>query len=93
LIDYAMAPRQAVAAPRLHHRWLPDELDAEPFAHSPDAAARLGALGYRMATQSPWGAAELIAVGPGAALSGGMRPGLPRGGNDSRRPAGSAEGC
>jgi gamma-glutamyltranspeptidase/glutathione hydrolase len=64
----------------------------------------LRALGYRIITQGPWGAAELIAVGPGApaadaaasgndaALSGGMRPGLLYGANDSRRPAGSAEG-
>jgi gamma-glutamyltranspeptidase/glutathione hydrolase len=97
MIDYGMAPQQAVDAPRLHHQWLPDELDAEPFALSADTAERLRALGYRISTQEPWGAAELIAVGPGApaadaAASGGMRPGLLYGANDSRRPAGSAEG-
>jgi gamma-glutamyltranspeptidase/glutathione hydrolase len=92
MIDYDMAPQQAVDAPRLHHQWLPDEIDAEPFALSPDTVERLRALGYRIATQSPWGATELIAVGPGAAPADGMRPGLLYGANDSRRPAGSAEG-
>ena len=94
LIDYGMTPQEAVDAPRLHHQWLPDEIDAEPFALSPDTAERLRALGYTIVTQGPWGAAELIAVGPGndAARSGGMRPGLLYGANDSRRPAGSAEG-
>ena len=104
MIDYDMTPQEAVDAPRLHHQWLPDEIDAEPFALSPDTAERLRALGYTIVTQSPWGAAELIAVRPGApaagaaasgndaALSGGMRPGLLYGANDSRRPAGSAEG-
>jgi gamma-glutamyltranspeptidase/glutathione hydrolase len=92
MIDYGMAPQAAVDAPRLHHQWLPDELDAEPFALSPDTAALLRAMGYRITTQDPWGAAELIAVGPGAAAAGGMRPGLLYGANDSRRPAGSAEG-
>jgi gamma-glutamyltranspeptidase/glutathione hydrolase len=92
MIDYGMAPQKAVDAPRLHHQWLPDELDAEPFALSPDTAERLRALGYRIVTQSQWGAAELIAVGPEAPAAEGMRPGLLYGANDSRRPAGSAEG-
>ena len=104
MIDYGMAPQEAVDAPRLHHQWLPDVLEAEPFALSPDTAALLRDMGYRIATQAPWGATELIAVGPQVqaagptrsgndpAMSGGMRPGLLYGANDSRRPAGSAEG-
>jgi gamma-glutamyltranspeptidase/glutathione hydrolase len=105
VIDYGMAPQQAVDAPRLHHQWLPDVIDAEPYGLSPDTAALLRDMGYRIVEQTPWGAVELIAVGPqtqtesSVASSGndstathGMRPGLFYGANDSRRPAGAAVG-
>ncbi len=104
MVDHGMAPQEAVDAPRLHHQWLPDVLYAEPFALSPDTAALLRGMGYTIAEQAPWGAAELIAVAPArpasgpaappndAALSGRMRPGLLYGANDDRRPAGAAIG-
>ncbi len=60
ILDYGMAPQEAVNAPRLHHQWLPDEIFAEPYALSPDTQALLRAMGYRIAEQTPWGAAELI---------------------------------
>ena len=60
---------------------------------------------YKLVQQTPWGAAELIAIGPdqpvgtGPASSGNdssaggkMRPGLRYGANDDRRPAGAAVG-
>ena len=105
LLDYAMAPQQAVDAPRIHHQWLPDEVFSEPFALSPDTQALLERMGYRIHEQRPWGAAELIAVGPAAertsgtadepadsALSGRMLPHLLYGASDSRQPAGAAIG-
>ncbi len=103
VIDYGMAPQEAVDAPRVHQQWLPDTIYAEPFALSPDTQAALRAMGYRLTEQTPWGSAELIEVGPGqagaspnsgndAALSGAMRPGLLYGAHDPRRPAGSAVG-
>ena len=39
-----LSPQRAVAAPRLHHQWLPDEILAEPGALS---AADLGELRRR----------------------------------------------
>jgi len=105
IIDYGMQPQEAVDAPRIHHQWLPDEVFVEPFALSPDTAKLLTDMGYKIATQTPWGAAEVIAVGPprpvvsGPASSGNdssqtgrMRPGLLYGANDDRRPAGAAVG-
>ncbi len=105
MLDYGMAPQQAVDATRLHHQWLPDEISAEPFALSPDTRALLEQMGYRIREQAPWGAAELIAIGPASptqdnsnaqvpdsALSGHMRPGLLYGASDSRRPSGAAIG-
>jgi gamma-glutamyltranspeptidase/glutathione hydrolase len=104
MLDFGMPPQEAVDAPRIHHQWLPDIIYAEPRALSPDTSAILRKQGYTITEQSPWGAAELIAVGPehsipnhglpvsDAARSGRMLPGWRYGANDSRRPAGAALG-
>ncbi len=105
MIDYGMQPQEAVDAPRVHHQGSPDAVFAEPFALSPDTAKLLTDMGYKITTQTPWGAAEVVAVGPpkrdeaGPASSGndstqtrGMRPGLLYGASDNRRPAGAAIG-
>jgi gamma-glutamyltranspeptidase / glutathione hydrolase len=104
VIDYGMAPQEAVDAPRLHMQYMPDEVFLEPRALSPDTAAILRDLGYRLTTQTPWGAAETIVVGPprpaadaasagnDAAVSTRMRPGLLYGASDPRRPQGAAIG-
>ncbi|HWW07807.1 gamma-glutamyltransferase [Collimonas sp.] len=105
VIDYGMAPQEAVDAPRIHHQWLPDEVYYETRGLSPDTLKILDGMGYKMKEQTPWGAAELIMIGlPGAAgvagassgndasVSGTVRPGLYYGANDVRRPAGAAIG-
>jgi gamma-glutamyltranspeptidase / glutathione hydrolase len=102
VIDYGMAPQEAIDAPRLHHQWLPDAVGYEPFGISPDTLKLLDGMGYKMAEQSPWGGAELIEIGPAqsaagaassgndAARSGTVRPGWVYGASDDRRPAGAA---
>jgi gamma-glutamyltranspeptidase/glutathione hydrolase len=105
IIDYGMAPQEAVDAPRIHHQWLPDEVFYEPYGLSPDTMKILRSMGYKLTEQTPWGAAELIEIGairasaPGpsssgndAAVSGKVRPGFIYGANDNRRPAGAAVG-
>ncbi|HUB13988.1 MAG TPA: gamma-glutamyltransferase [Acetobacteraceae bacterium] len=105
IIDYGMAPQEAVDAPRLHHQWLPDTIFAEPYALSPDTEALLRTMGYHITQQTPWGAAELIEVAPpqpgvaglassgdDAAASRALRQGFYEGANDARRPAGAAAG-
>ena len=105
IIDFGMAPQQAVDAPRVHHQWLPDEVYYEPFGISPDTLKLLTAMGHKMVEQTPWGATELIEVGlPGlaadassnsgndSAVSGKVRVGYFYGANDERRPAGEALG-
>ena len=105
LIDHGMEPQAAVDAPRIHHQWLPDEVQAEPFALSADTKAALAAMGYQVREQTPWGAAALIAVGAAEPAGGktassgsdsvtttGPRPGWFYGANDPRRPAGAAMG-
>ncbi len=84
LIDYDMQPQAAVDAPRLHHQFLPDEIGAEAFALSPDTAALLRGMGYKIEDQKPWGAAEIIVLDPVT--------GTLYGAADRRRPAGAAIG-
>ena len=50
---------------------------------SSDLLSALAAMGYQLKEQVPWGAVELIAIGPDGALTGV---------NDPRRPAGAAMG-
>ncbi len=104
VIDYGMGPQEAVDTPRFHHQWLPDLVYAEPHAFSPDTEALLRHMGYHLREQTPWGAAELIEVGPpsaaagpasageGSMRGGTLKPGLFYGANDDRRPAGAAIG-
>ncbi|MGU7768586.1 gamma-glutamyltransferase [Burkholderia sp. MR1-5-21] len=105
VIDYGMTPQDAVAAPRIHQQWLPDEVYYETYGLSPDTLAIMRNMGYKMVEETPWGAAELILVGlPGteaasrkssgndSSVSGNVRVGFIYGYNDPRRPAGSALG-
>jgi gamma-glutamyltranspeptidase / glutathione hydrolase len=105
IIDHGMTPQEAVDAPRIHHQWLPDEVDYEQRGVSADSLNLLKTMGYKMVEQNPWGAAELVLVGladvEGAspvnsgndsAVSGKVREGYLYGANDVRRPAGAAIG-
>jgi gamma-glutamyltranspeptidase/glutathione hydrolase len=82
IVDYGMASREAVEAPRLHHQWLPDEVAYERSGLAPDTIVALTGMGYKLVEQRPWGAVELIEVANGRLL----------GINDPRRPAGAAVG-
>jgi len=105
VIDYGMAPQEAVDAPRFHHQWLPDVVFAEPYAFSSDTQKLLEGMGYTVVVQAPWSAAEVAATagaapseaGPAAGIpdslfGGRMRLGYIYGANDDRRPAGAAVG-
>ncbi|MBV8495042.1 MAG: gamma-glutamyltransferase [Alphaproteobacteria bacterium] len=83
IVDFGIAPDQAVRMPRFHHQWLPDVLYYERGGLPPATVAALAERGYRLVEQSPWGAVELIAIGPGGHLFGV---------SDLRRPAGAALG-
>jgi gamma-glutamyltranspeptidase/glutathione hydrolase len=83
IIDFRLAPDQAVATPRFHHQWLPDTLYYERGGLPAETLAGLTERGHRLVEQAPWGAVELIAIGPGRHLLGV---------NDPRRPAGAAAG-
>jgi gamma-glutamyltranspeptidase/glutathione hydrolase len=54
---------EAVASPRIHHQWLPDEAFVER-GFSPEAIRRLEARGHVVVVARPWGSANSIAVTP-----------------------------
>ncbi len=105
IVDYGMQPQAAVDAPRIHMQWLPDTIFYEPFALSSDTLTKLKEMGYNLVEQTPWGAAEVIQVGPlpnpppppassgnDSSLFTGPRAGYFYGASDPRRPSGAAIG-
>jgi len=82
IVDYGMAPQQAVEAARLHHQGQPDEVDYERSGLTPETTAELTAMGYKLVDQRPWGAVELIEIANSRLY----------GASDPRRPSGAAIG-
>jgi gamma-glutamyltranspeptidase/glutathione hydrolase len=67
MIDHHMDVAAAVAAPRLHHQWLPDEVRVERgFAE--DTLATLRAMGHRVTEPMGQTSANSIAVTPNGLL-------------------------
>jgi len=63
VIDYGMDVAAAVAAPRLHHQWLPDEVRIER-GFADDTLAALKAKGHRISEPMGQTSANSIAVTP-----------------------------
>jgi gamma-glutamyltranspeptidase / glutathione hydrolase len=61
--DYGLNIEQAVAAPRFHQQWLPDDILMEPDRFSPDTVRLLAARGYSI-VYGDRGDAECIEVDP-----------------------------
>jgi gamma-glutamyltranspeptidase/glutathione hydrolase len=64
VLDHGMNVAEAVAAPRVHHQWLPDELSVEKWGLSPDSTALLEAKGHRLVTRQAQGRAHGIRIDP-----------------------------
>jgi gamma-glutamyltranspeptidase/glutathione hydrolase len=63
VLDYKMDIAEAVAAPRLHHQWLPDEVRIER-GFAPDAIAALKAMGHIVVEPLGQTSANSIALTP-----------------------------
>lgn len=81
VIEFDQNIQQAVAAPRFHHQWLPDEIFVEKNAISEDTKERLTKKGYIFVSKSPWGwiggswgRVDAIMVLPDGSYSGGADP-------------------
>jgi len=81
VIDHGLNIESAVAAPRIHHQWLPDELRIEEGI-SPDTIKILQEKGHQVRQQAAMGAIQSIVV----------RDGVMYGGADPRRSTSLAAG-
>src|SRR5579871_2234353 len=63
VLDYRMDVESAVAAPRLHHQWLPDEVSIEP-GFPDDVLAALREKGHRVVESAGYSSANSILVTP-----------------------------
>ena len=97
VIDHQIPLQQAVDAPRFHHQWLPDVLQVEPGAITPQVAQALEAMGHKLAPLPVWSAgnaAEVIGLSPqdlaSARALGFAHANVAIGANDRRTPAGAA---
>ncbi|MDX5480590.1 MAG: gamma-glutamyltransferase [Hymenobacteraceae bacterium] len=74
VLEHDMTMQQAVAAPRFHHQWLPDEIQHEPDAISPEVRAALQSKGYKLTERGRFGRVDAILVLPDGTLEGGADP-------------------
>jgi gamma-glutamyltranspeptidase/glutathione hydrolase len=63
VVDHQMNIAEAVAAPRIHHQWLPDRVFAERGL-APDTVRLLEGKGHRIVTTATSGSANSILVTP-----------------------------
>lgn len=82
VIDHGMNIQSAVAAPRIHHQWLPDEIRIEQGI-SPDTIERLEQRGHKVVMGPAMGAIQSVLIGEDGTLYGGADP---------RRSTSSAQG-
>ena len=84
IIDFRMDITDAVAAARIHHQWLPDDISIESDGVPPETVQALEAMGYRVRMGGRQGHANCIVIDP--------RTGLRIGAADQRQSNGAAIG-
>ncbi len=67
VLDYHMNIAAAVAAPRLHHQWMPDDVKVEP-GFSDEVLAGLRARGHSVSESMGYSSANSIEVTPNELL-------------------------
>jgi len=74
VLEYDMDAGSAVAAPRLHHQWLPDKLRVEHWGFDAATLEELRRRGHQIEEQSGWGNGNLILLTPDGKLEGAADP-------------------
>ncbi len=65
VIDHRMRLDEALAAPKIHHQWMPDRIVAEPWALDVASEAALRARGHEIETLArPFGNAQAVMIDP-----------------------------
>ena len=64
VIDFQMDIQEAVAAPRIHHQWLPDRIRIEADGATPESIMRLEELGHTVHMGGRQGSANSIGIDP-----------------------------
>jgi gamma-glutamyltranspeptidase/glutathione hydrolase len=73
--EYGMNIQQAVASPRFHHQWLPDQLYFEPFMFNLNTKERLHWMGHNLTERSFYtGQADCILVTDSGQIDTGVDP-------------------
>ena len=60
VLEFNMNIYDAIAAPRIHHQWLPDEIICEPFGLSDDVKNNLLLRGHKFGNEESLGRVEGI---------------------------------
>jgi len=61
-LDFGMDIKKAVDMPRIHHQWLPDKIDYEPFSLKKDVKENLLKLGHKPGNQTYLGRVDAILI-------------------------------
>jgi len=64
IVDHEMPLRDAVAAPRLHHQWLPDRVRIEAEGATDETAEALRAMGHQVNVGGRQGSVHAIMIDP-----------------------------
>jgi gamma-glutamyltranspeptidase/glutathione hydrolase len=63
-LAFKMDIRRAVASPRFHHQWMPDQLVLERWGFSEDTIRKLEEAGYKLEYREHLGVCEAIEIDP-----------------------------
>jgi gamma-glutamyltranspeptidase / glutathione hydrolase len=74
VVDHGMSMQEAVSAPRFHHQWLPDTIQAESGCFSSKDSILLVRMGHNIRTRPPYGRVDAIRVLSDGRLEGGADP-------------------
>ncbi|KRG46413.1 gamma-glutamyltransferase [Stenotrophomonas panacihumi] len=92
--DAGLDAQQVAALPRYHHQWLPDKIEAESGAFTPEVVAGLRKLGHTVdvpGDSAEGGRGSSHVWGNLQTVEWDLRGNVLRGGSDPRNPVGSAE--